>query len=68
MAARSEVQGTIVVLVTCPSQEVGEQVGRSLVEPDRIETARRVLDVARASRWPEYRGAASRTITGTTDA
>ena len=32
------------------------------------ETARRVLDVARASRWPEYRGAASRTITGTTDA
>lgn len=32
------------------------------------ETARRVLDVARASRWPEYRGAAARTITGTTDA
>lgn len=32
------------------------------------EAARRVLDVARASRWPEYRGAALRTSTGSTDA
>jgi hypothetical protein len=32
------------------------------------ETARHVLGVARTSRWPEYRAAATRIITGVTDA
>ena len=32
MAVRSHGYGTLVVLVTCPNQEVGETLGRVLVE------------------------------------
>ena len=51
MAARSEVQGTIVVLVTCPSQEVGEQVGRSLVEEQLAACVNVVPGVTSIYRW-----------------
>ena len=51
MAARSEVQGTIVVLVTCPSHEVGEQVGRSLVEEQLAACVNVVPGVTSIYRW-----------------
>ncbi len=51
MTARSEVQGTIVVLVTCPSQEVGEKVGRSLVEEQVAACVNVVPGVTSIYRW-----------------
>ncbi|MFI5340645.1 MAG: divalent-cation tolerance protein CutA [Candidatus Methylomirabilales bacterium] len=32
MPARSRDRGTVVILVTCPSQEVGEKIGNALVQ------------------------------------
>jgi len=51
MAARSQGYGTLVVLVTCPSQKVGERIGHALVE-ERLAACVNVIPGLRSIyRW-----------------
>lgn len=51
MPARSQGQGAVVVFVTCPSQEVGEQVGRTLVEERLAACVNVIPGVKSIYRW-----------------
>lgn len=51
MPAGSEVQGAIVVLVTCPNREVGEKIARSLVEERLAACVNVVPGVTSIHRW-----------------
>jgi len=51
MAARSQGYGTLVVLITCPNQEVGETIGHALVE-ERLAACVNVIPGLRSIyRW-----------------
>jgi periplasmic divalent cation tolerance protein len=51
MPPRSQGQGTIVVLVTCPSQEVGETLGHTLVEERLAACVNVVPGITSFYRW-----------------